>query len=295
MRTIEVSPSDKPKTVDAGSAAILQWVRIDQLVIDNDYQRELQRANWSAIRRIATSFKWSRFSPVFVAPVEGGRFAIIDGQHRTHAAAMCGFVEVPCQIVQMTKQEQAASFAAVNGLVTRVTPWNIFKAASAAGERWAVASTAACADAGCCLVGRGGTAAEKKPGEIYCVKLIANHVKAGHATMVTQVLRSVRRSEFGKSAEAYTAEILKPFLSALAERPWLTKANVDLSSFLDSFDIYTAIDRAGEFVKRKRREGFADVSRFDIVRIEIGEALDKAHPQRIALPAPKAAAGSAAP
>ncbi|KQT45065.1 hypothetical protein ASG43_12190 [Aureimonas sp. Leaf454] len=288
MRMIEI-PSDKLKTVDAGSAAILQWVRIDQLVIDDDYQRELQRQNWSAIRRIAASFKWSRFSPVFVAPVEGGRFAIIDGQHRTHAAAMCGFVEVPCQIVQMTKQEQAASFAAVNGLVTRVTPWNIFKAASAAGEIWAVASTQACADAGCRLMDRNATTSDKKPGEVFCVKLIKGYVDAGHAAMVTHALRGLRKSEFGKSAEAYTAEILKPFLSALSERPWLRKANVDLADFLDEFDIYTAIDRAGEFVKRKRREGFADVSRFDIVSIEIGEALDKAHPQRIALPAPRAA------
>ena len=118
MRTIETGTNHAPSSVDAGPAPMLQWLPLASLVVDDSYQRELKRGNWSAIRRIADNFKWSRFSPVFVAPVEGGRYAIIDGQHRAHAAAICGFDEVTCQIVQMSREEQAASFAAVNGLVT---------------------------------------------------------------------------------------------------------------------------------------------------------------------------------
>src|SRR5690606_16959607 len=74
-----------------------------------------------------------RFAPVLCAPIEGGLYSIIDGQHRVHAAAMCGVEAVPCQIVQIDKQEQAASFAAVNGNVTKITAFNLLKAALAAG------------------------------------------------------------------------------------------------------------------------------------------------------------------
>ena len=134
MRPIEFVREQRPMTVNPGSAPILQWVKIVDLVVDDRYQRDLKFGNWKAIRRIAQNFKWSRFSPVFVAPVEGGKFAIIDGQHRTHAAAICGFSEVPCQVVHMSRDEQAAAFAAVNGLVTKVTLWNIYKAALVAAE-----------------------------------------------------------------------------------------------------------------------------------------------------------------
>ena len=129
MRHIETIDNDRPHAVNPGAPPMLDWIEIDKLVVDEDYQRELKKANWAAIRRIASCFRWSRFSPVFVAPVEGGKFAIIDGQHRTHAAAICGFKTVPCQIVQMSKDEQAASFAAVNGMVTKITSLQLFKAA----------------------------------------------------------------------------------------------------------------------------------------------------------------------
>ena len=112
MRHIDIGSQTRPERVDPGAAPILQWIDIADLVVDDTYQRDLGRGNWKAIRRIAVAFKWSRFSPVFVSPVEGGRYAVIDGQHRAHAAAICGFPQVPCQIVPMTLEEQAASFAA---------------------------------------------------------------------------------------------------------------------------------------------------------------------------------------
>jgi hypothetical protein len=148
MRAIEVSDADVIAVggtgVEAGAAPILGWLKIAELVIDDDYQRDLKPDNWRRIRKIADRFRWSRFSPVFVSPIEGGRYAIIDGQHRTHAAALCGFTEVPCQIVQMTREEQAASFAAVNGMVTKVTGYQILKAAIVAGEGWAIRAAKIC-------------------------------------------------------------------------------------------------------------------------------------------------------
>lgn len=105
----------------AEPAPDLKWLPISDIVIDEAYQRPLLRSNWKAIEKIAREFKWSRFTPVLVAPVEGGKFALIDGQHRTHAAKLRGLPVVPAMIVPMSAEEQAMAFAHVNGNVIKIT------------------------------------------------------------------------------------------------------------------------------------------------------------------------------
>jgi hypothetical protein len=284
MRQIQTGKIKSPIVVDPGPAPMLQWIKIDDLVVDDRYQRDLKIGNWTAIQRIASTFKWSRFSSVFVAPVEGGKFAIIDGQHRTHAAAICGFAEVPCQVVQMTLQEQAASFAAVNGLVTKVTIWQIYKAALAAGEDWAVKCHQVCVNAGCSLMTGNNATDFKGAGEIYAIGLIRSYVEKGKAKLLTFMLKSLRASQGGGDAAVWSNEVLKPMMAAVVDRPWLMRQNVNLAAFFDEFDIWAAIDKADEIVKTKRRQGNTGVSRYDFAAAMIGDALDKAFPQRMALP-----------
>src|SRR5437868_11859154 len=81
---------------DIGPAPDLRWLPIDRLVIDDSYQRPIAFAGRRNINAIANAFDWRRFSPVIVAPVEGGSYAIVDGQHRTTAAAAIGITSVPC-------------------------------------------------------------------------------------------------------------------------------------------------------------------------------------------------------
>lgn len=284
MRQIETSKLKRPESVDPGPAAMLQWIRIDQLVVDDSYQRDLKRGNWQAIQKIADAFRWSRFSPVFVAPVEGGRFAIIDGQHRTHAAAVCGFDEVPCQVVQMSLSEQAASFAAVNGLVTKVTLFQIFKAALTAGEDWAVECSQICSAANCRLMTSNASADSKRAGDIHAISLIRSYQARGQGHLVTFALAGLRKSAGGCEPQMWANDVLKSLISAVADRPWLEMQRVDLAGFLDRFDVYAAIDRAEEFARQKRRQGHVGISRWDIAAAEIGEGLDRAFPQRMAMP-----------
>ena len=230
------------------AAPVLDWIRIDQLVVDDRYQRPLTRAGWQTIRRIAEDFRWTRFSPVLVAPLPGGLWAIIDGQHRTHAAAICGQEKVPCMSVHMDTAEQAQAFAGVNGTVTRITVHHVYKAALAAGEPWAERSHLAVDAAGCTLMTYNKTTAEKRCGEVFCIGLIRHLVTAGHGAAVTSVLRTLRRIDGDRRPPLYSDYILRPLMTAVASDPVFLR--LDLAAILDRNDPFLVLDRV-------RREGGA--------------------------------------
>jgi hypothetical protein len=120
-----------------GPAPMMNWLEIHLLVVDDSYQRAMGSLAWRHIISIADSFDWSKFTPVIVAPVEGGFYAIIDGQHRTTAAFLHNIKKVPCCIVQADRAQQAAAFAAINAKVTRLRHNNIFHAELQAGDAFA--------------------------------------------------------------------------------------------------------------------------------------------------------------
>jgi hypothetical protein len=74
------------------------------------------------------------FTPVVVAPAGSSRYAIVDGQHRTTAALICGADRVPCAIIECNRGEQAAAFRAINGTVTALNTMQLHHAAIAAGD-----------------------------------------------------------------------------------------------------------------------------------------------------------------
>jgi hypothetical protein len=127
------------KLPDPGPAPMLQWIAIADLAVDPVYQRLIRGSGKSNVRKIAANFRWSCFAPVVVSPIAGGRFAIVDGQHRTTAAALIGLDSVPCQVVVATAAEQALAFKEINGATTKMSRQAIHAAAVAAGDADAVA------------------------------------------------------------------------------------------------------------------------------------------------------------
>lgn len=223
------------------SEPVMKWLPIDRLVIDDRYQRPLTRAGWGTIRRIAETFRWSQFSPVLVAPVSGDRWAIIDGQHRTHAAAICGFPTVPCMSVDMEIAAQARAFAGVNGTVTKITVHHVYKAALAANEDWAVKACDAVAAGGCTLMTYNKSSSEKRCGEVFCIGLIRKLVCAGNAPAVTAVLAALRAIDADRRPALYSDYILRPLMTAVATRKlFLTRDLVDL---LERHDPFAVLDR----------------------------------------------------
>lgn len=275
MRAVLRVERDLPDGFDPGPAPMLDWIKIERLVVDDTYQRDLKPGNWAAIKRIAENFKWSRFSPVFIAPIEGGLYAIIDGQHRTHAAAMCGVEAVPCQIVQMTPSEQAESFAAVNGMVTKITTWNLFKAALAGQEAWAVEAAQAVEAAGCQLMTSNASQQRKRPGQIYGPSTIRKIIEDRGAEKVTRALSILKNAEgIGDAAEAWDMSVLAPLLQALTSVP-AALTREDAPSIISHFDFWSVIENISIETKRKLRLGIPSTTRKDQLEVAFQDWLER--------------------
>lgn len=239
------SGSDRPDLV---------WVPISTLVVNDAYQRPILGKGWRQIERIAAAFDWAMFGPVVVAPV-GNRFALIDGQHRAHAAYLAGHDEIPAMVVEMSAVEQARAFAAMNTAVTRMSAHNVFRAALAAREPWAVEADAAVSDAGCRLMPYANSAASKKPGEIYSVTLIRRHIEAGEGEVVTACLSAIRATDEEGVRDCYEGALLKAFFAAVASNIQFLR-RIDLARFCRETDLLAvAIIAAAQAAATRRPKG----------------------------------------
>jgi hypothetical protein len=248
-----------PEDVRAGAVPEMRWLEIDDLRIDDSFQRPLARANWTAIRKIAAGFSWSMFTPVVVAPIVGGQYSLIDGQHRTHAAKICGFDRVPAMIVMTAEVGQAAAFAAINGNVVRMSTFHIFKAALAAKVDWAVRADAAVAAAGCWLMTY-NPGSGVRPRYVMCIQEIRRHIEAGRDRVVIDGLEALGHS-FAPGVQHYAQNVVGPWLSVLAELGPAARG-ADLAAFCRKNDLAHLRDKcqslaqADEFRGRKPIEIF---------------------------------------
>lgn len=269
-RKIEVS-KEAPQTPADQPAPMLDWVRIDRMVIDETYQRDLTPTNWTAIRKIAADFHWSRFSPVLLAPVANGQFAVIDGQHRVHAAAICGIETVPAMIVPIDKSEQAQAFSWVNSAVVKITPHHIYKAALTAGEAWAVTAHASVTAAGCQLMTFNGSTKSKQPGQVYCIGLIRDIVKLGHAEPLRIGLTAIREYDTEGRVPLYSDYVLRPWIFALAEsRTFLT---IDLVAVLRKHDPFKVMNMVDKLLADGKIEGSPKVLHRKMFEVHLRDAV----------------------
>jgi hypothetical protein len=173
---------------------MLQWIKIADLLVDPAYQRPIIGRGRTNVARIARSFRWTFFAPVVVSPVEGGRFAIIDGQHRTTAAALCGYDTVPCQVVIAAQGEQAAAFKAINGMTTPITPMALYAAALTAREDWALEITEICKSAEVSLLRYPLAVERQAPGQTMAVGALRACLRRYGRETLVMALRCVTRT-----------------------------------------------------------------------------------------------------
>jgi ParB-like nuclease domain len=127
---------------DPGAKPELKWLNVEKLYVDSRYQRNTKsEASRKNLRFLAEEFKWSRFGTLIVCFVPAEKkYAVLDGQHRLHAAVALGFTEVPCSIAKdLDFETQAKSFVAINTKRVQLNSLAAFHAAVAAGDKTAAA------------------------------------------------------------------------------------------------------------------------------------------------------------
>ena len=265
-----ISIGDRPQLVaKPGPVPELAFLPIAKLLIDGDYQRPLNKANWNAIHRIAAAFDWAHFTPVIAAPTDQGLFSVIDGQHRTHAALMIGADSVPAMIVTLSEAQQARAFSAINGQVMAISGFHIYRAALVAMEPWALACREVVAQAGCELMSYQPNAASKKPRQIYTISLIRRHVDAGRGAMVSAGLRAMATCPDADDPVIWQNSFLSPWLQVLQTRPRALQR--DLAAFLKAYSP-TWFER--RIAALQRDAAYARTSRSQLMQASLGELLD---------------------
>lgn len=243
LRKIETTTMTRPDALpDPGPAPRVEMVPIDRLVIDETYQRPLTHRGVKVVADIAARFQWSRFQPIMAAPLEDGRFAIIDGQHRAHAARLIGIDAVPCAIVAIPRWDQAGAFSEINTNRTNVTPHQVFKAALAAGEPWAADAERAVTKAGCRLMTFNKSASMRKPREIYAVVMIRNFAAIRRGALITSALSAITGSAHADDLRFYREDFLRCWFQLLKDKPELLYR--DLAAAVSSLDLTDLSARA---------------------------------------------------
>jgi ParB-like nuclease domain len=241
MRQITTEGFEKPKSTAVGAAPMLQWLKITDLVVDPAYQRPIIGKGRHNVDRIAKTFSWSCFAPVVVSPVQGGKFAIIDGQHRTTSAAIVGFESVPCQIVIAAREEQAAAFKAINGTTTPISQMALHAAALVASEPWAVQTAHVCACAEVELLRYPVPAEKQAPGQSMAIGAIARCLKQyGDATLIT-ALQCVTQTANNQPG-VLSARTIKALCAVLHGDRRRRDSGLALLEAFDSIDLMTIHD-----------------------------------------------------
>lgn len=154
-----------------GQLPVLQYCALDQLKVDESYQRSLEtKSSQALIRRIAINWDWSLCQPLIVARRADNGLYVVDGQHRLAAARMRGDIwQLPCVVASYRDAaEEAASFVALNQERRPLNRLQLFRAAVAAGAAEAIKINRALEGAGMWITGNQDLTVQK-PGAMTCV------------------------------------------------------------------------------------------------------------------------------
>lgn len=138
-----------------GDKPDLQWVEVGSIDVDSNYQREIKPA---LVERILRGFTWAKFGALVLSRKDGGRFSVVEGQHRWKAASLHPDVSiVPAVIVSHNDvADEAGSFLAINRDRMPVTSVEQYWAGLTAGDDRALAISAVLHSAGCDVVPAAG-------------------------------------------------------------------------------------------------------------------------------------------
>jgi len=246
LRRIDPAPFTKlvgtlPQ-LDPGPAPILQWVDIADLRVDPAYQRDVFDKGRKNIAKIAREFEWSKFAPVIVATIEGGRYAVVDGQHRTIAARLRGIRSVPCQVIQADRSKQAAAFAAINATVTEMNSMQVHVAKLAAGDAEALRLHETCVRAGVTICRYPIHANKMKVGETMAAGMLYRMIGKFGDAILEVALSCITRTRDGNVGMVRSQLVIALCVVLEAEPGW--SGSPDLLPVIAKLDLAEAFRRA---------------------------------------------------
>jgi hypothetical protein len=214
---LKFRPTDPLPAKDIGEPGELKWIEIGKLVVDASYQRDILADGKTNVRRVIEEFAWIRFAPLVVSQRPGGRYAIIDGQHRATAAKLHPKIsKLPCYVVDCDLAEEARAFAAINGNLTRPNPLQIFHARLVAGDASAKRIRDICERAGVSVPRN--ILQVTRPGQTLAIGTLQSCAKTHGEAVLTQALQLITRTGDGNTG-LVRAAIVQGLCDAITARP----------------------------------------------------------------------------
>lgn len=238
-RLIEITPIKLPEKGVAEPESIVgkfERVSIANLRVDKSYQRDITGSSAKNILRIAKNFNWNRFAPVIGVRLENETVAIIDGQHRTTAAKSLGIESVPVYILDASYQEAAGAFAAINGVVTSISPCDLYFARIVAEDPEALELKKVLDSANVRIVRHANGHAV---GETRAVNVLFRAIKVYGAPLLTTILQCITETGNG-NAGLIKGVTVNGIGFAIRSKPHLYELNTSRM-----FEIFDNINLAG--------------------------------------------------
>jgi hypothetical protein len=276
MRVIDPEPFSRYiGSLESNSLGVkpgLAWIPIANLRIDPAYQREVLRQGARNVGKIARKFDWSLFGIVVVASLGDGLFAIVDGQHRTIAAALRSIKEVPCVIIESDPAKQASAFAAINGAVTAISPLSIFYAEIAAGDEKSIAVNQVCQKAGVEICRYPVPSASMKPGQSIAIGTIRKCFNTFGPDLLALALKAIMKSARGKPG-LLKESVIKAMCHVLEAEKSFGKPEYRLVSAMERYDLAADVEKVDSELKFKRKAKHAALAEliFDYLEEEMGD------------------------
>lgn len=170
----------------------LLWIKPEDLLVDESYQRNLSRKSIQLITKIVQNWNWTHLKPpIVVKDEDSNEFFVIDGQHTAIAAATHPKIEkIPIMVVDAeTVQERAMGFIAHNRDRVAISPQQIYHSAIQAGDVEALEIDRVCTEAGVTVLRNPPTSGKFKAGDTLALGAIKSVVRKFGAPMASAVLR----------------------------------------------------------------------------------------------------------
>lgn len=216
-------PPKAKRAPSFGDKPTLVWVAPTSIMVDDAYQRDLNRRSMALITGLVANFAWRKMKPPIVVRV-GKQYHCVNGQHTAIAAATLGIKEIPVFVVDAGSVESRAdAFVAHNRDQLVMSPFDLYRAKLASADPEALDVQKCCKQAGIRLRIISPQSSKIVPGDTAAIGTIARVVRRRGVVKARAILEALVKGGRGPIS---AAEIDAVELLMCVERPEMTALDV---------------------------------------------------------------------